>query len=125
LWYNQVQQTPNFACELVYTDPHCYQPCSYPQAGAEIDSRSLVDGCTPVHEAAKYGNLDILRLFLRHNADTTVLSRSVPFPHHVSPPSNQQRPIDVATPEARKLLEDHQRLDENAAPSPTPSAVSH
>ena len=45
------------------------------QAGAEVDSQCLLTGDYPLHEAASHDNVPVIRLLLRHGADSTVMNK--------------------------------------------------
>ena len=55
----------------------------YFQKTGDVNSRNQ-DGCTPVHEAAKYGHSEILRLLLAKNPDVHIRDGTGATPLHVS-----------------------------------------
>eukprot|EP00047_Mylnosiga_fluctuans_P006304 m.246154 g.246154 ORF g.246154 m.246154 type:complete len:245 (+) comp14922_c0_seq1:2-736(+) len=67
------------------------------QANADINTQSLVNGATPLHEAAHYDNLEVVRLLLAHGAATDIKNHK------------GQTALDVAGDLARAILEEHGR----------------
>ena len=55
----------------------------YFQKTGDVNSRNQ-DGCTPVHEAAKHGHTEILRLLLAKNPDVHIRDSNGATPLHVS-----------------------------------------
>ena len=55
----------------------------YLQKTGDVNSRNQ-DGCTPVHEAAKHGHSEILRLLLAKNSDVHIRDGTGATPLHVS-----------------------------------------
>jgi hypothetical protein len=68
-------------------------------AGVDVNKARTSDGATPLFIASEMGHVDIVERLLAAGADKTIADK------------NGELPIDVAeTPEIRRLLEDHGRI---------------
>ena len=45
------------------------------EAGADINNQANYDGNTPLHVAARFGNVQIVQLLLKHNANKDLLNK--------------------------------------------------